>query len=77
VAHLRAESAVGNGRDADSADSPDSAEEQVDDGRGTIELEYKYSGGSDAVKEVTKCLDFCRKALGLILKANGGAGFSL
>ena len=29
----------------------------------TIELEYTIPEGSDAVKEVGKCLDFCRKAL--------------
>lgn len=29
----------------------------------TIELEYQIPEGSDAVKEVSKCLDFCRKAL--------------
>jgi sugar phosphate isomerase/epimerase len=29
-----------------------------------IELEYKVPGGSDAVKEVTKCVQFCQKALG-------------
>lgn len=28
-----------------------------------IELEYKIPQGSDAVKEVTKCLQFCKKAL--------------
>ena len=30
----------------------------------TIELEYQVPEGSDAVKEVQKCLEFCRKALG-------------
>jgi len=30
---------------------------------GDIELEYKIPEGSDAVKEVTKCVEFCRKAL--------------
>ena len=29
----------------------------------TIELEYPVPEGSDAVKEVSKCLEFCRKAL--------------
>lgn len=29
----------------------------------TIELEYQIPEGSDAVKEVQKCLEFCRKAL--------------
>ena len=29
----------------------------------TIELEYQFPQGSDAVKEVQKCLEFCRKAL--------------
>jgi len=29
----------------------------------TIELEYNIPEGSDAVKEVAKCLEFCRKAL--------------
>ena len=29
----------------------------------TIELEYEVPAGSDAVKEVVKCLDFCRTAL--------------
>jgi sugar phosphate isomerase/epimerase len=29
----------------------------------TIELEYDVPGGSDAVKEVVKCLDFCTRAL--------------
>jgi sugar phosphate isomerase/epimerase len=29
----------------------------------TIELEYQIPEGSNAVKEVSKCLDFCRKAL--------------
>ncbi len=28
-----------------------------------IELEYPIPAGSDAVKEVTKCVEFCRKAL--------------
>ena len=30
---------------------------------GSIELEYDIPEGSDAVKEVAKCLDFCRRAL--------------
>jgi sugar phosphate isomerase/epimerase len=30
---------------------------------GTIELEYKVPYGSYAIKEVQKCLEFCRKAL--------------
>ena len=30
---------------------------------GDIELEYKIPEGSDAVKEVTKCVQFCREAL--------------
>lgn len=30
---------------------------------GSIELEYDIPDGSDAVKEVIKCLDYCRKAL--------------
>jgi len=30
---------------------------------GTVELEYEIPEGSDAVQEVGKCLDFCRKAL--------------
>jgi sugar phosphate isomerase/epimerase len=30
---------------------------------GSIELEYEVPEGSDAVKEVAKCLDFCRHAL--------------
>ncbi|MDA0315695.1 MAG: sugar phosphate isomerase/epimerase [Bacteroidetes bacterium] len=30
----------------------------------TIEQEYKIPQGSDAVKEVQRCLEFCRKALG-------------
>ena len=29
----------------------------------TIELEYDIPSGSDAVKEVAKCLEYCRKAL--------------
>lgn len=29
----------------------------------TIELEYQVPQGSDAVKEVQKCLEYCRKAL--------------
>ncbi len=29
----------------------------------TVELEYKIPAGSDAVKEVAKCVEFCRKAL--------------
>ena len=29
----------------------------------TAELEYKIPDGSDAVKEVAKCLEYCRKAL--------------
>jgi hypothetical protein len=28
-----------------------------------IELEYEIPQGSDAVKEVIKCVDYCRKAL--------------
>ncbi len=31
---------------------------------GTVELEYRIPDGSDAVKEVRNCLEFCRKALG-------------
>lgn len=30
----------------------------------TIELEYQIPTGSDAIKEVQRCLDFCRQALG-------------
>lgn len=30
---------------------------------GSIELEYEIPEGSDAVKEVAKCLEFCRRAL--------------
>jgi sugar phosphate isomerase/epimerase len=30
----------------------------------TIELEYEVPAGSDAVKEVVKCLDYCKQALG-------------
>lgn len=30
----------------------------------TIELEYEIPEGSDAVKEVRKCLEYCQKALG-------------
>lgn len=30
---------------------------------GSIELEYEIPVGSDAVKEVAKCVEFCRKAL--------------
>ncbi len=30
---------------------------------GTVELEYEIPDGSDAVKEVQNCLEFCRKAL--------------
>jgi len=29
----------------------------------TIELEYQIPDGSDAVKEVKKCLEYCSKAL--------------
>lgn len=29
----------------------------------TVELEYKIPDGSDAVKEVAKCVEYCRKAL--------------
>lgn len=29
----------------------------------TVELEYQIPEGSDAIKEVQKCLEFCRKAL--------------
>lgn len=29
----------------------------------TVELEYKVPEGSDAVKEVAKCVEYCRKAL--------------
>jgi hypothetical protein len=29
----------------------------------TVELEYQIPQGSDAVKEVQKCLEFARKAL--------------
>jgi sugar phosphate isomerase/epimerase len=29
----------------------------------TIELEYKIREGSDAIKEVSKCVEYCRKAL--------------
>jgi hypothetical protein len=30
---------------------------------GSIELEYDIPQGSDAVKEVRKCLEYCRRAL--------------
>ena len=30
---------------------------------GSIELEYNIPEGSDAVKEVAKCVEFCRRAL--------------
>lgn len=30
---------------------------------GTVELEYQIPEGSDAIKEVQNCLEFCRKAL--------------
>lgn len=30
---------------------------------GTVELEYKIPEGSDAIKEVQKCVEYCRKAL--------------
>ncbi len=30
---------------------------------GDIELEYPIPAGSDAVKEVTRCVEFCREAL--------------
>src|SRR5690606_8066641 len=30
---------------------------------GTIELEYPVPEGSDAVKEVARCVEYCRKAL--------------
>lgn len=30
----------------------------------TVELEYNIPQGSDAVKEVARCVEFCRKALG-------------
>ena len=29
----------------------------------SIELEYDVPAGSDAVKEVAKCLDYCKAAL--------------
>jgi hypothetical protein len=29
----------------------------------TIELEYEVPQGSDAVKEVAKCLEYCKAAL--------------
>jgi hypothetical protein len=29
----------------------------------TIELEYSIPEGSDAVQEVTKCVEYCRQAL--------------
>jgi hypothetical protein len=29
----------------------------------TVEMEYKVPDDSDAVKEVSKCVEFCRKAL--------------
>lgn len=28
-----------------------------------VELEYKIPGGSDAVKEVAKCVQYCKEAL--------------
>ena len=30
---------------------------------GTVELEYEVPANSDAVKEVVKCLDYCKQAL--------------
>ena len=32
----------------------------------TVELEYNIPEGSSAVAEVRKCLDYCRKALGMV-----------
>jgi sugar phosphate isomerase/epimerase len=29
----------------------------------TVEMEYDVPEGSDAVKEVAKCVEYCRKAL--------------
>ncbi|NDH54469.1 MAG: hypothetical protein EBY24_21410 [Betaproteobacteria bacterium] len=29
----------------------------------TIEMEYEVPAGSDPVKEVTKCVDYCKRAL--------------
>ena len=37
-------------------------QEQVED-PGSIELEYNVPEGSDAVKEVKKCVEYCRQAL--------------
>jgi sugar phosphate isomerase/epimerase len=38
----------------------------------TIELEYEIPEGSDAVREVRKCVDYCRAALGA--SSSPGAG---
>ena len=38
----------------------------------SIELEYDIPDGSDAVKEVHKCLDYCRRALGAASTTSSG-----
>lgn len=59
---LLAEPGLGHRRDAAQGHSADHTEEQVDF-PGTIELEYAIPDGSDAVKEVAKCVQYCRAAL--------------
>jgi sugar phosphate isomerase/epimerase len=38
----------------------------------SIELEYDVPPGSDAVKEVGKCLAYCRAALGIVISRSAG-----
>ena len=61
--HCSLNLAWGTGRHARQGDSPAGEQEQVED-PGSIELEYDIPEGSDAVKEVRRCVEFCRTALG-------------
>ena len=55
--------AWGTGRDADQGNPAAGARRTSGRFQASIELEYSVPQGSDAVKEVAKCVQFCRVAL--------------
>ena len=62
AAALRVEPRVGQGRNSDQGDSP-AGKTKKWPFPATIEQEYQIPEGSDAVKEVRKCLAYCKAAL--------------
>ena len=61
--HCALNLAWGTGRDADQGDPPDGQRRTNGRCPASIELEYNVPEGSDAVKEVKKCVEYCRQAL--------------